>query len=77
MMQAINDYFPWILETNEVHLRCSALSGVMEGVIQALVSGGGQTPDNDQQAEAARLLAGFAISCCAFPGPPGTDIFYT
>ncbi len=58
MMQAINDYFPWILETNEVHLRCSALSGVMEGVIQALVSGGGQTPDNNQQAEAARLLAG-------------------
>ena len=58
MMQAINDYFPWILETNEVHLRCSALSGVMEGVIQAIVSGGSQTPNNDQQAEAARLLAG-------------------
>ncbi len=58
MMDAIHDYFPWILETNEVHLRSSAFSGVMEGVIQSMVSGGSQPPDADQQAEAARLLAG-------------------
>lgn len=58
MMDAIHDYFPWILETNEVHLRSSAFSGVMEGVIQSMVNGGSQPPDADQQAEAARLLAG-------------------
>lgn len=58
MMDAIHAYFPWICETNEVHLRSSAFSGVMEGVIQSFVTGGSQPPDADQQAEAARLLAG-------------------
>lgn len=58
MMAAIDRYFPWICETNEVHLRSSAFSGVMEGVVQGVVSGGEQPPSGDQQAEAARLLAG-------------------
>ncbi len=58
MMAAIDSYFPWILETNEVHLRSSAFSGVMEGIIQSFVTGSSQPPDADQQAEAARLLAG-------------------
>ncbi|MBB3047979.1 pyruvate,water dikinase [Litorivivens lipolytica] len=58
MMKEINRYFPWICETNEVHLRSSAFSGVMEGIVQSFVAGGSQPPDADQQAEAARLLAG-------------------
>ena len=58
MFEEIDRYMPWICETNEVHLRSSALSGVMEGVVQSMVTGGNQPADGDQQAEAARLLAG-------------------
>lgn len=58
MMTAIDTYFPWICETNEVHLRCSALSGVMEGVVSAMVAGGGKEPSSEHQAEVVRLMAG-------------------
>ena len=58
MMAEMEKKFPWLCETNEVHLRSSAGSGVMEGVIQGIVSGGQTPPSYDQQAEAARLLAG-------------------
>lgn len=58
MMTEMEKKFPWLCETNEVHLRSSAGSGVMEGVIQGIVSKGQQPPTYDQQAEAARLLAG-------------------
>lgn len=58
MMAEMEKKFPWLCETNEVHLRSSAGSGVMEGVIQGMVSKGQQPPTYDQQAEAARLLAG-------------------
>ncbi len=58
MMTEMEKKFPWLCETNEVHLRSSAGSGVMEGVIQGIVSGGQTPPSYDQQAEAARLLAG-------------------
>lgn len=58
MMQEMDKKFPWLCETNEVHLRSSAVSGVMEGVIQGMVSGGNTPPSVEQQAEAARLLAG-------------------
>ncbi len=58
MMTEMEKKFPWLCETNEVHLRSSAGSGVMEGVIQGIVSGGQTPPSYDHQAEAARLLAG-------------------
>ncbi len=58
MMTEMEKKFPWLCETNEVHLRSSAGSGVMEGVIQGIVSNGERPPTYDQQAEAARLLAG-------------------
>jgi phosphohistidine swiveling domain-containing protein len=58
MMTEMEKKFPWLCETNEVHLRSSAGSGVMEGVIQGIVSSGQQPPSYEQQAEAARLLAG-------------------
>lgn len=54
--------FHWLLEADEVHLRSSAYSGLMEGVIQGIVSGNDKNPCAEQaaalQAEAARLLAG-------------------
>ena len=58
MMAAIDTYFPWICETNEVHLRASALSGVMEGVIDGLVAGRDKDSSSEQQAEVVRLMAG-------------------
>jgi len=58
MMTELETKFPWLCETNEVHLRSSAGSGVMEGILQALVSKGQNPPTIEQQAEAARLLAG-------------------
>jgi phosphohistidine swiveling domain-containing protein len=62
MMEEMERQFPWLLEADEVHLRSSAYSGLMEGVIQGIVSGGAKNPDPEQaaalQGEAARLLAG-------------------
>lgn len=58
MMTEMEAKFPWLCEMNEVHLRSSAGSGVMEGILQALVSKGQNPPSIEQQAEAARLLAG-------------------
>lgn len=58
MMNAIDRYFPWICETNEVHLRASALSGVMEGVVAGIVTDGDKDPSSEQQAEVVRLMAG-------------------
>lgn len=58
MLAHIDNYFALLCETSEVHLRSSALSGVMEGVVQAMVSAGKRPPTSDEQAQAARLLAG-------------------
>jgi pyruvate,water dikinase len=62
MAQELESKFPWLLEADEVHLRSSAYSGLMEGVIQGIVSGKQRHADPEQaaalQAEAARLLAG-------------------
>jgi phosphohistidine swiveling domain-containing protein len=62
MVQELERCFPWLLEADEVHLRSSAYSGLMEGIIQGIVSGGNKHPDDAEsaafQAEAARLLAG-------------------
>jgi rifampicin phosphotransferase len=58
MMTEMERKFPWLCETNEVHLRSSAGSGVMEGILQGIVSKGQNPPTAEQQAEAARLLAG-------------------
>jgi pyruvate,water dikinase len=58
MMTEMERKFPWLCETNEVHLRSSAGSGVMEGILQGIVSKGQNPPTVEQQAEAARLLAG-------------------
>ncbi|MCX2983019.1 pyruvate, water dikinase [Halieaceae bacterium IMCC14734] len=62
MMEEMELQFPWLLEADEVHLRSSAYSGLMEGVIQGIVSGGIKNPNPEQaaalQGEAARLLAG-------------------
>lgn len=62
MVEEMEEQFSWLLEADEVHLRSSAYSGMMEGVIQGVVERG--QPDGGpevfaaQQAEAARLLAG-------------------
>lgn len=62
MVQELEQCFPWLLEADEVHLRSSACSGLMEGIIQGIVSGGNKRPTDAEnaalQAEAARLLAG-------------------
>lgn len=62
MMMEMEAKFPWLCEMNQVHLRTSAYSGVMEAIIQSIVTG--KTKDAapekiaELQAEAARLLAG-------------------
>ena len=62
MAKELEEKFTWLLETDEVHLRSSAYSGLMEGIIQGIVSGKNKTPSDTEaaqlQAEAARLLAG-------------------
>jgi phosphohistidine swiveling domain-containing protein len=62
MVQEMENQFGWLLEADEVHLRSSAYSGMMEGVIQGVVERGraDASPEaaSAQQAEAARLLAG-------------------
>ncbi|HAC81617.1 MAG TPA: pyruvate, water dikinase [Deltaproteobacteria bacterium] len=62
MVKEMENQFGWLLEADEVHLRSSAYSGVMEGVIQGVVerepSDGTPEAASAQQAEAARLLAG-------------------
>ncbi len=58
MMEEMDRKFSWLCETNEVHLRSSAGSGVMEGIVQGIVSQGERPPTVEQQSEVARLLAG-------------------
>lgn len=62
MVEEMEQRFPWLCYTNEVHLRTSAYSGVMEGVVQGVVSGRRRNTSAAEQAalqaEAARLLAG-------------------
>lgn len=58
MVQELEAKFPFLCETAAVHLRSSATSGVMEGIVQRLVSQGRAQASADEQAEAARLLAG-------------------
>ncbi|MFT4569295.1 MAG: phosphohistidine swiveling domain-containing protein [Hyphomicrobiaceae bacterium] len=64
MAIALEATFNWLLETDEVHLRSSAYSGLMEGIIQGIVSGRDKEATPEQaaqlQGEAARLLAGAA-----------------
>ncbi|HEY9034748.1 MAG TPA: PEP-utilizing enzyme, partial [Pseudomonadales bacterium] len=48
----------WMVDASCVHLRSSAMSGTMEGVIQGIVSEGARSPSLEQQALAARLFAG-------------------
>ncbi|MEP6159621.1 MAG: PEP/pyruvate-binding domain-containing protein [Halieaceae bacterium] len=62
MQREMESNFRWLLEADEVHLRSSAYSGLMEGIVQGIVSAGNKQPSAEQaaalQAEAARLLAG-------------------
>jgi phosphohistidine swiveling domain-containing protein len=62
MQAELERQFHWLLEADEVHLRSSAYSGLMEGIIQGIVSAGNKKPGQEEaaalQAEAARLLAG-------------------
>ena len=62
MNEEMEAKFPWLLEMDEVHLRSSAYSGLMEGIVQGVVTGNNKNPTDTEaaelQAEAARLLAG-------------------
>lgn len=62
MIEEMEAKFRWLLEADEVHLRSSAYSGLMEGIIQGVVTGKNKNPSDVEaaalQAEAARLLAG-------------------
>ena len=58
MITNLDDMLPWLNEITEVHLRSSAYSGLMEGVVQGIVSEGQHPPSTQQQAEAAKLFAG-------------------
>jgi pyruvate,water dikinase len=58
MITNLDNMLPWLNEITEVHLRSSAYSGLMEGVVQGIVSEGQRPPTTQQQAEAAKLFAG-------------------
>ena len=58
MIAMLDEILPWLNEVTEVHLRSSAYSGLMEGVVQGIVSEGQQPPTTQQQADAAKLFAG-------------------
>ena len=58
MYQELQDKLPWLQEVTTVHLQSSAMSGVMEGIIQNIISKGERPPSADHQAIAARLFAG-------------------
>ncbi len=62
MARELESNFHWLPEADEVHLRSSAYSGVMEGIIQGIVTGKQKNPTPEEaaalQGEAARLLAG-------------------
>lgn len=58
MMTHLDKMLPWLNEVTEVHLRSSAFSGLMEGIVQGIVSEGQRPPTTQQQADAAKLFAG-------------------
>ena len=58
MYQEIQKKLPWLQEATTVHLQSSAMSGVMEGIIQNIISKGQRPPSIEHQAMAAKLFAG-------------------
>jgi pyruvate,water dikinase len=58
MIAKLDEMLPWLNEVTEVHLRSSASSGLMEGIVQGIVSEGQRPPTTKQQADAAKLFAG-------------------
>ncbi len=58
MIAELEEKFDWLCEACFVHLQSSAGAGVMEGIVQAIVSKGKHPASTEEQAEAARLLAG-------------------
>lgn len=60
MYQEIRNKLPWLQEATTMHLQSSAMSGVMEGIVQNIISKGQHPPTPEQQAMAARLFAGAA-----------------
>lgn len=58
MLQELEEKQRWMVDVCRVHLRSSALSGTLEGVVQAIISKGKTPPTLEQQAQAAKLFAG-------------------
>jgi phosphohistidine swiveling domain-containing protein len=50
--------FHWLVEANQTQVRTTSATSVMEGIVQAVVSRGKKESTPEEQAEAARLLAG-------------------
>ena len=58
MYQELDKKRHWMTDASNMHLRSSAMSGTMEGVIQGIISKGAATPSLEDQAMAAKLFAG-------------------
>jgi pyruvate,water dikinase len=55
--EALENALPFYSEAMEVHLRSSTTSGVASNILQSMISGG-QESSPEEQAEAAKLMAG-------------------
>ena len=58
MYQELDNKRHWMFDASCVHLRSSAMSGTLEGVVQGIISEGAKSPTLEQQAMAAKLFAG-------------------
>ena len=58
MVQELERNFHWLAEANQTQVRTTSATSVMEGIVQAIVSKGKQDATPEEQAEAAKLLAG-------------------
>jgi rifampicin phosphotransferase len=58
MYQEIQKKLPWLQEATTIHLQSSAMSGLLEGILQNVISKGQRPPSSEHQAMAAKLFAG-------------------
>ncbi len=58
MYAKINESLPWLYEANKAHGHSSCRSGTLEGILQNVISKGNKVPTNDEQALAAKIMAG-------------------
>ncbi len=58
MEREMESHFHWLVEGNQTQVRTTSGASVMEGIVQAVISRGNDDSTPEEQAEAAKLLAG-------------------